>query len=82
MFTLCTGAFLIIKFPMNYNFEVKIRNGQPIDQALKILKSKLESDGLFDVIRSKRSFETPTQKKKRKLKAAHKKAKQARSRRD
>ena len=67
---------------MNYNFEVKVRNGQPIDQALKILKSKLESDGLFDVIRSKRSFETPTQKKKRKLKAAHKKAKQARSRRD
>ena len=67
---------------MNYNFEVKVRNGQPIDQALKILKSKLESDGLFDVIRSKRSFETPTQKKKRKLKAAHKKAKQARFRRE
>jgi len=67
---------------MNYNFEVKIRNGQPIDRALKVLKGKLEADGLFDVIRSKRSFETPSQKKKRKLKAAHKKAKLAKLRRE
>jgi small subunit ribosomal protein S21 len=67
---------------MNFNFEVKLRDGQHIDQALKLLKSKLENDGTFDVIRSKRSFETPAQKKKRKLKAAHKKAKQARLRRE
>ena len=67
---------------MNYNFEVKVRNNDPVERSLKILKGKMEADGLFDVIRSKRSFETPTQKKKRKLKAAHKKAKQARSRRD
>ena len=67
---------------MNANFSINLRQGEHIDRALKILKGKMENDGLFDVIRSKRSFETPTQKKKRKLKAAHKKAKQARSRRD
>lgn len=65
---------------MNSNFSVKVREGEPIDRCLKILKGKMENDGLFDVIRSKRSFETPAQKKKRKLKAAHKKAKQARLR--
>ena len=67
---------------MNYNFEVKVRSNDPVERSLKILKSKMENDGLFDVVRSKRGFETPAQKKKRKLKAAHKKAKQARSRRE
>jgi small subunit ribosomal protein S21 len=60
---------------MNHNFSVKLKKDEPIDRALKILKSKMETDGVFDILKSKRSFETPNQKKKRKLKLNHKKAK-------
>jgi len=82
MFNLLQEPFSINKSNMNANFSIHLRYGQHIDQALKLLKGKMESDGLFDVIRSKRGFENPAQKKKRKLKAAHKKAKLARLRRE
>lgn len=56
-------------------FEVKKRDGEPIDRALKRLKNKIDQDGLMDEVRRLRAFETPSQKKKRKLKAQHKRAK-------
>lgn len=54
---------------------IKVRDGEPIDRALKRLKSKIDSDGLMDELRRLRSFETPQQKKKRKLKNNHKREK-------
>ena len=65
---------------MNYNFSVKVGKGENIDRALKRLKSKMDGEGLMDEVRRLRSFETPAQKKKRKLKNAHKRAKMARKR--
>ena len=47
---------------------IKVRDGEPNDRALKRLKSKVYSDGLMDELRRLRSFETPQQKNKRKLK--------------
>jgi small subunit ribosomal protein S21 len=55
--------------------EVSIRKGEPIDRALKRLKSKLETEGVMDEVRRLRAFETPTQKSKRKAKANAKRAK-------
>lgn len=63
---------------MKYNFSINVGKGEHVDRALKRLKGKMDSEGLMDEVRRLRSFETPNQKKKRKLKAAHKRAKLAR----
>ena len=55
--------------------EVIVRKGEPIDRALKRLKSKLDAEGIMDEVRRLRAFETPTQKSKRKAKANAKRAK-------
>lgn len=49
--------------------EVEIKKGEPIDRALKRLKSKLETEGIMDEMRRLRAFETPTQKAKRKARS-------------
>lgn len=61
--------------------EVTVKKGEPIDRALKRLKGKLDADGVMDEVRRLRSFETPSQKAKRKLKANHKREKSAKIRR-
>ena len=60
--------------------EVIVKNGEPIDRALKRLKGKLDADGVMDELRRLRSFETPKEKTKRKLKANHKRDKLRRNR--
>jgi small subunit ribosomal protein S21 len=55
--------------------EVTIKKGEPIDRALKRLKTKLESEGIFDEVRRLRAFETRTEKYKRKARATAKKGK-------
>lgn len=56
--------------------EVIVRKGEPIDRALKRLKNKLDQEGIMDEVRRLRSFETPTQKSRRKAKANAKKGRQ------
>ena len=55
--------------------EVIVRKGEPIDRALKRLKSKLDAEGIMDEVRRLRAYETPTQKSKRKANAKRAKAK-------
>ncbi|MEI8386460.1 MAG: 30S ribosomal protein S21 [Verrucomicrobiota bacterium] len=55
--------------------EVIVRKGEPIDRALKRLKSKLDAEGLMDEVRRLRAFETPTQRSRRKAKNNAKRAK-------
>jgi small subunit ribosomal protein S21 len=55
--------------------EVVVKKGEPIDRALKRLKGKLENEGTLDEVRRLRAFETPTQKARRKAKAAAKRNK-------
>jgi small subunit ribosomal protein S21 len=45
--------------------EIKV-NESDIDGALKVLKRKLEKEGLFREIKQRASYEKPSQKKKRK----------------
>ena len=49
--------------------EVDVKKGEPIDRALKRLKSKMESEGVMEEIRRLRAFETPAQRTKRKARA-------------
>ncbi|MBP7951791.1 MAG: 30S ribosomal protein S21 [Verrucomicrobiales bacterium] len=55
--------------------EVPVKKGEPIDRALKRLKSKLEVEGKLDEVRRLRAYETPTEKTRRKARAAAKKNK-------
>jgi small subunit ribosomal protein S21 len=55
--------------------EVIVRKGEPIDRALKRLKSKLDSEGILDEVRRLRAYETPTQKTRRKAKINARRAK-------
>ncbi|MFK5921314.1 MAG: 30S ribosomal protein S21 [Verrucomicrobiota bacterium] len=54
--------------------EVSVKKGEPVDRALKRLKNKLENEGILEEIRRLRSFETPTQRTKRKARANAKRA--------
>jgi len=49
--------------------EVIVRKGEPVDRALKRLKSKLDAEGILEEVRRLRAFETPSQKSRRKAKA-------------
>ncbi len=55
--------------------EVTVRKGEPIDRALKRLKSKLDTEGILDEVRRLRAFETPIQRSRRKAKNNAKRAK-------
>jgi small subunit ribosomal protein S21 len=55
--------------------EIQVRKGEPVDRALKRLKTKLEMEGIYEEMRRLRSHETPTQRSKRKSRAAAKRGK-------
>lgn len=55
--------------------EIQIRKGEPVDRALKRLKTKLEMDGILEEIRRLRSHETPVERSRRKARAAAKRGK-------
>jgi small subunit ribosomal protein S21 len=51
---------------------VNIQKGEPVDRALKRLKSMLDSEGILEEMRRRRAFETPVERQKRKSRAAAK----------
>ena len=55
--------------------EVTVRKGEPIDRALKRLKTKLDVEGILDEMRRRRAFETPMDEKRRKARSAAKRYK-------
>ena len=52
-----------------------MKKGEPVDRALKRLKTKLESEGILEEVRRLRAFETPKEKTRRKARAAAKRGK-------
>lgn len=54
---------------------VTMKKGEPVDRALKRLKTKLDAEGILEEIRRRRAFETPTDRFKRKLRTASKRNK-------
>ena len=55
--------------------EVTVRKGEPIDRALKRLKTKLDVEGILDEMRRRRAFETPMDERRRKAPSASKRNK-------
>lgn len=55
--------------------EVAVKKGEPVDRALKRLKTKMDAEGIMDEVRRLRAFETPAQRLKRKAKANAKRGK-------
>ncbi len=55
--------------------EIIVRKGEPIDRALKRLKTKLDVEGILDEMRRRRAFETPMEEKRRKARSAAKRNK-------
>ena len=55
--------------------EVSVKKGEPLDKALKRLKSKLDVEGTIEEVRRLRAFETPIQRSRRKAKTNAKRAK-------
>ena len=51
--------------------EIKV-NGNNVDGALKVLKRKLQKEGLFREIKRRKSYEKPSEKEKRKRREAKK----------
>jgi small subunit ribosomal protein S21 len=59
---------------MGRHIEIKVYNGD-VEKAIKVLKKKIQNDGLFKTLKEKRYYEKPSQKKKRKHQEALKRQK-------
>jgi small subunit ribosomal protein S21 len=55
--------------------EIRVRDNEPIDNALKRLKSRLFTEGTMEEVYRRRTFENSQLKRKRKLRSLHKKSK-------
>ena len=49
---------------------VKVRGGESIDKALRILKKKLDKEGVMRTVKAHRFYEKPSVRKREKSKAA------------
>ncbi len=50
--------------------QVKVRIGEPIDKALRLLKKKLDKEGVMKTVKAHRFYMKPSIKKRAKSKAA------------
>ncbi|VVM06785.1 30S ribosomal protein S21 [Methylacidimicrobium cyclopophantes] len=50
--------------------EVRVKKGESIDKALRRLKRKLDREGTLREVRARRSFEKPSDRRRRKAKEA------------
>lgn len=56
--------------------QVEVRNGN-LDRALRIMKKKLQDDGMFRELQTRQAYEKPSEKRKRKFRAAVVRAKKS-----
>ena len=50
--------------------EIKLKKGESVDRALRRLKKKIDREGTLKVVRNRRHFEKPSEKRRRKEKVA------------
>ncbi|MGZ4964334.1 MAG: 30S ribosomal protein S21 [Limisphaerales bacterium] len=50
--------------------EIRLKKGEPVDRALRRLKKKIDREGVLQAVRTHRTFEKPSERKRRKMKAA------------
>lgn len=49
---------------------VKVRIGESLDRALRLLKKKMDKEGIFKAVRKRRFYDKPSKRKRDKSKAA------------
>jgi small subunit ribosomal protein S21 len=50
--------------------EIKLKKGEPVDKALRRLKKKIDREGTLKNVRMRRTYEKPSEKRRRKEKVA------------
>jgi small subunit ribosomal protein S21 len=50
--------------------EIKLKKGEVVDKVLRRLKKKIDREGTLKVVRNRRHFEKPSEKRRRKEKVA------------
>jgi len=50
--------------------EIKLKKGEPVERVLRRLKKKIDREGTLKVVRNHRHFEKPSERRRRKEKAA------------
>ena len=50
--------------------EIKLKKGESVERALRRLKKKVDREGTIKAIRNRRAYEKPSERKRRKMKAA------------
>ncbi len=50
--------------------EIRLKKGEPVERVLRRLKKKLDREGTLKTARNRRRFEKPSEKRRRKEKAA------------
>ncbi|HNQ72282.1 MAG TPA: 30S ribosomal protein S21 [Verrucomicrobiota bacterium] len=50
--------------------EIKLKKGEPVDKALRRLKKKIDREGTLRTVRMRRSYEKPSERRRRKEKVA------------
>lgn len=50
--------------------EIRLKKGEPVERALRRLKKKIDREGVLKAVRNHRHFEKPSEKRRRKQKAA------------
>ena len=51
---------------------VQVGENEPLDKALKRLKKKIEREGILKILKSRKHYEKPSEKRRRKMRAARK----------
>ncbi len=49
--------------------KVQVSENEPLDKALKRLKKKLEREGILKVLKQRKHYEKPSEKKRRKMRS-------------
>ena len=52
--------------------KVQVGENEPLDKALKRLKKKIERGGILKILKSRKHYEKPSEKRRRKMRAARK----------
>jgi small subunit ribosomal protein S21 len=50
--------------------EIKLKKGEPVDKALRRLKKKIDREGTLRNVRMRRTYEKPSERRRRKEKVA------------
>ncbi|MCX8090503.1 MAG: 30S ribosomal protein S21 [Verrucomicrobiae bacterium] len=50
--------------------EIRLKKGESVDKALRRLKKKIDREGILKIVRAHRHYEKPSERRRRKEKAA------------